>query len=213
MQGFPVVSQSMTGRKSRVGIQSQLLALYTLSSGSGSITAPVNCWALIAVRGPGGSGRTGGGSANGGGGGGVVYKRIRLTAGQSLAYALGAPGAGQTSSDSPGNAGTDSTVTLPDGRVLRAGAGGGAESPVGGAGGIASGGDINVNGSAGGSPEGGAAGSIEAQIPGLVGGATGTTAAPAAGNSPGGGSRGDPTNTATGAGGAAQLIAVLVRAY
>lgn len=215
MRGFVVPPQNMSGRKRLAGAKTDLLAMYTYTSGSGTITAPRNCWAYILLWGPGGSGSTGGGGSTGGSGGAVLFKKVRMSGGQALAYALGTPGAGVNTIDTNGNTGTASTVTLPGGEVLSAGggSGGGRADGVG----VATGGDYNVSGSApsggGANGNGGAAGDISSFVPGVTSGAAGTTSPPAAGNSPGGGSRGDGSNTATGAGGNPQIIVAFVRSY
>lgn len=218
MIGFPVAPQSMSGRKSVLRAQSQMIAQYTATSGSATITATRNCWAFIILFGPGGSGSTGGGGSCGGAGGAALYRRVRLIAGQRLTYALGTPGAGVGSADTVGVTGTASTVTLPNGNVLSAGGGQGGPASAGtAAGGTATGGDVNVSGSSatfgGTSVNGGAAADISASMPGVTGGATGSTAPPAAGNSPGGGSRGDAANVATGAGGNPLIVVTLVRTF
>lgn len=217
-----LVAQSMNGSRGLVTPKFGALPV-NATSGSGSITVRRPCYALIVARGPGGSGGGGSGPTvcSGGGGGAALYKRVFLRAGQTISYTVGTPGAEPTFSSVPGNDGTDSTVTLPDGTVLRAGGGKrglfGDGSP-GGAGGIATGGDINRNGGAGGlaasgangepgsSGQGGGAGAGGAKLSnsGGGGGAAGLTEIVAdliGGNGSDAGSGGAPAGIGGGSGG------------
>lgn len=119
--------------------------------GSYTFTPTVSGWWKFVAwgGGEGGSGVTGGGS------GGYCEITKFLTTGQTVAVVVGK---GFDASSSA----TSSTATFPDGTVATAGAASGAT------GGTASGGDVNLNGSAGGNGGAGAAGL------GTGGGAAGT---------------------------------------
>jgi hypothetical protein len=186
LRGF--VGQSMNGARNRRVIPHRIL---DASSGSGSITVTRPCVALIFVFGGCGSGRhQNGGSCLGGAGGGAAYKWAELGAGQTLSYAVGAGGAGVT--ENPGNPGGDSTVTLPNGHVVRASGGqGGPLTPGQALAGVGTGGDVNRRGGNGG------ADSSSSGFDGEDGGATGS-----ANGAPGVG----------GAGGQAGLVSVMLNA-
>lgn len=191
-----LVAQSMNGSRGLVAPKLGALPV-NATSGSGSITVRRPCYALIIARGPGGSGGGGSGPTvcSGGGGGAVLYKRVLLRAGQTISYTVGTPGAAPTFSSVPGNDGTDSTVTLPDGTVLRAGGGKRGlfgDGVAGGAGGLATGGDINRNGGAGGS---------------AASGTNGEPGSPGQGN--GAGAGGAKLSNSGGGGGAAGLTEIL----
>lgn len=112
------------------------------ATGAGIYTAPRKGVLAIYAWGAGGAGFTGGSSdADAGGSAAALKKRLRITKGQQLLYSVGA---GVASAD-----GQDTIVNLPSGAVLRAGGGKVASAGTGGKGGIASGGDINLNGSDG----------------------------------------------------------------
>lgn len=214
-----LVAQGMSGRKPGSALSLSDLPIVA-ATGSGVATASWDCWALIYAWGPGGSGGSGSGNsgAPGGGGGGALFKRLRLSRGQTISYSVGTPGAGATT-DTPGNSATDTTVTLPTGVVLTAGGGKGGPLTLGtasGLGGASVGGDLNRTGSDGGSYSGTRAGGNGAGFADLVssfggglGSAGGTTVA---GSAPGGGSGGIAVAGTTGAGGAGKIIIVLVRA-
>ena len=112
------------------------------TSTSGTYTAPVTGIYWFFLFGRGGDGYDSPGTtAAGAGGGGACYKKVRLIAGQTITFSVG-------HADNPIN----TTATLPDGTVLLASKGEdgkpGYQSP--GAGGAASGGDINRTGGKGG---------------------------------------------------------------
>jgi hypothetical protein len=118
-------------------------------AGSGDITAPldISTIAELWLWGAGGGAEL---STQdwGGAGGGALYKRFACARGARIAYSIGAGGV-------PGGDGNASFVTLPDGRVLRAGGGQGslnaaAAGPVPSAGGVSFGGDVNRTGGKGG---------------------------------------------------------------
>lgn len=146
------------------------------TSGSGSVTATRHCSVIVYLWGGSGSGEANTGSSGGGGGGSgsAVRKHINLSRGQTLAWSVGAPGAG-VSADASGNDGADSTVTLPNGTVMRAAGGKGGAGLAGGLGGVASGGDLNRNGQPGQSlaagMQGGAAVGFAEDATDLIGGA------------------------------------------
>lgn len=166
LRGF--VNQSMSGKKPPSASRADAAQMVdTATPGAGSLTVARNGVALIYLEGPGGSGDAA--SRGGGGGGAALCKKFRVTKGQVLSWTVGTPGAA-AANPAPGNDGSDTTLTLPNGVVLTAGAGkGGAAS--GGLGGIASGGDVNRTGGAGGSS--GGAGSSAPDAGGGAGGASG----------------------------------------
>lgn len=136
LKGFS--GQTMSGSKPDPVLGTLQAPVWTTAGATGTYTATEDCYAFIFLNGGGGAGGTGG--TNGGGGGAAVYKKVRLTRGQQIAYVAGAAvtaGAGFVS-------GSDSTATLPDGAVLTAR---GATSSDGG---VGSGGDLNRTGGAGG---------------------------------------------------------------
>jgi hypothetical protein len=172
LRGF--VGQSMNGARNRRVIPHRIL---DASSGSGSITVTRPCVAMIFAFGGCGSGRhQNGGSCRGGAGGGAAYKWAELSTGQTLSYAVGAGGAGVT--ESAGNPGGDSTVTLPNGHVIRASGGEGGPAGAQALAGVGTGGDVNRRGgngslndntSGGDGEDGGATGSANG-APGVGGG-------------------------------------------
>lgn len=203
-----LVGQSMAAKKSHIGASIQLINATTVTSGSGSLTATRPCQALIYGIGAGGSGGASGGQGSGGGGAGAFFKRFRLAIGQSISYSVGAGGAAASGTD--GFDGGDTTVTLPNGLVMRGGGGkGGLQGPahLGGVGADASGGDINRSGGAGGSSTpvsdgisagiGGGAGGLSGAGGGGGGGGAGFSDIFASGPTGGAGSAGT-TNSATG---------------
>ena len=233
-----LVGQGMDGRRRAGGLPSEVIAPVVLTGGSGSVVAPKKCIALIHAWGAGGSGANIDFGAGGGGGGAAVFKRVRLVAGQSLAYVIGVGGSGVSTGD--GIAGSDTTLALPSGLVLRAGGGKGGTGIGEGAGGMPTNGDINRLGGAGGgivgtagqTPLGGGAGGGGASSffgggagaagfsdidPSFIGGggsaASGAGSGTTAGASPGGGS--GATYTAgigvTGSGGSGKIVIVLLR--
>ena len=144
--------------------------LYT-TPGSHTWTAPADCTVVIQAVGAGGSG---GGisrddtdnmevAVSGGSGGGYSRKKVSLSSGDVLSFTVGAGGAYQflndNGTDQIGNAGSATTVTGPNSLSLTANGGSGgvgrrvtsgdltfATQPTGG---TASGGDLNVTGTAG----------------------------------------------------------------
>lgn len=136
--------------------------VYQYAVGSYTLTIPVTGRWTVVQWGSGGNSQT---SVGGGGGGGALCITSRyLRRGQTVSIVIG----------------TNCVVTLPDGNVVTANDG--AMDVAGGAGGVASGGDINVDGSAGDANNGGAAGSY-GEFRGGAGGAVNQN-----GHSPGGGS-------------------------
>ncbi len=174
-----LVGQPMSGRKTYRDTVPNVLSLTDVTAGSALVTASTPCWALIYLQGAGASGSADVGACGGGGGGAALSKKVRLAARQSLAYAVGAPGLG-VAATSDGNDGSDSTVILPNGQVLRAGGGKRGITGVGGVGGVATGGDINRPGGPGGN-----AGGADPGLSGGTGGGSGGL-----GNSGGGGGGG-----------------------
>lgn len=147
---------------------------YALPVGTYAWSPPKAGYWKIVLHGPGGQSlRT---SGWGGGSGAYLEKTVFLNPAQSLAVVVGA-------------CGTDTTVTLPSGAVLRAGSGAANVA------GVASGGDLNTNGATAGTNIGGnAPGS--AQFPGGLGGpAFGAGPNAVAAGAPGGGGG---TNTFSG---------------
>ena len=135
------------------------------SPGSGTFTVPANVYKLkvTCIGGGGGGGRkTGTGTGTGGGGGGACIKVFNVTPGASYTYVVGyggTKGAGDWTYGQDGGNSTFSGVNAA--LVAYGGKGGYFASSVGGAGGIASGGDINLTGTTGGqsSSPGGVGGS------------------------------------------------------
>lgn len=185
-------------------------SITVLSAGSGTWAAPsdghywVRGWA--GGGGSGGVGATGGFGGGGGGGGGYFEKIINVTAGQELAYMVGAGGAAGGTGGAGGVGGTTSI----DGATALGGTGGSPNgSGNGGSGGSASGGDFNCSGSAGGQSSettGGSGGSAP-----LGGGGPGQSGGDGvAGASPGGGASGKaPNSTGGGAAGGAGRIVIM----
>ncbi len=159
LRGF--VGQGMDARKDTFDGD-----LHVFAPGNHSFRAPKAGFWIFAVWGAGGA------ASNGAGGGGAFcLKTIYLSPGSNVALVVAHPGFGA------------STLTFQSGAVLSAGGGQtGSSSP--GLGGVANGGDINVDGAPGVGTTGGAAGS-SGQYRGGSGGTNG-----AAGRSPGGGSGG-----------------------
>jgi hypothetical protein len=114
-----------------------------------------------------------------------LFKRQKVQKGQAIPYSVGVGGGRMTTGNLAGIAGGDTTVTLPNGTILRAGggAGGGAVTNTPAAGGVAVNGDLNRAGGRGGYSNsnatagefGGAPGSAG---PGSGGGAGGFTDLP-----------------------------------
>ncbi len=223
-----LVGQGVAGRKSYRDAFLDVVGGVTATSGTGSISAPRVCQAQIWAWGPGGSGAS---TGPGGGGGAALFKRLTLSQGQKISWAIGSPGGAAANPD--GQDGTDTTVTLPSGVVMIAGAGKGAlDVPFqpGGDGGVAIGGDVNRSGGKGGTDStanaqsgglgggaagsgtaagGGAAGFSDQVVGGIVDGGSGGNN-DGAGSAPGGGS-----GTSSGApktGGTGKVVILLVRA-
>jgi hypothetical protein len=120
------------------------------TSGSAqTYTAPASVqWVKITVVGPGGNG---GGAASqratGGGGGGVAIKWLAMSAGQTLTYTVGTA-SGTASTVSSGTL-TISTITANSG-TNGTGTAYALSQTAGGAGGTATGGDVNITGEIGG---------------------------------------------------------------
>lgn len=185
-------------------------------TGSGTFTIPQGITALkLTVTGGGGAGGGGTAAANtsgsGGGSGGTAIKWLSgLTPGNTLTVVVGGGGAG--ASGAPGNAGVASAVSSGTQVIATVtgnpGGGGGTGTALGGSGGTATGGDLNLSGNSGtfelvtasngtgqlGAPSfwgGGGTGGASGVNPGSAGGA------PGAGGGGGGGGGG---NTLGGAG-------------
>jgi hypothetical protein len=180
-----------------------LRAPQILTSGT-SYTTPANCTSIyVECVGGGGGGGFGSASAtgagSGGGSGAYCAKYFTVTPSTSYTYAIGSGGAAVT-------AGGNTTFTVGATTITAGGGGGGGTNALGGAGGSATNGDLNVTGGAGGSTRlgsdlGGVAGSS------FFGGAgrgstTGVGTAGAAGGGGGGGGRPGSGTTSGGAGGA-----------
>lgn len=116
-----LVSQGLAGRKDYSGMPIEFLGVVSAKSGSGVVIAPKACLATIFAWGGGGSG--GAGAGTDGGCGAALMRRLRLAKGQQIAYTVGI--GGRAAPDGiDGAPGSDTTVTLPDGQQLVAGAGG-----------------------------------------------------------------------------------------
>lgn len=131
----------------------EIVGYYDITSSTpGSITIPANSTALVFLWGATASITKGGAQRSGSGGAGASFRRLQVSFGQVISYALGAFGA---VTSAIGNPGGDSVVTLPNGRPLavtgsQPGATNVAGAAPGGVGGIASGGDLNRTGGTGG---------------------------------------------------------------
>jgi hypothetical protein len=121
-----------------------------LNSGT-SYTTPANCTRImIEVIGGGGAGGAGAddGSGSGGGGGGYAASLLTVIPNTGYTYAIGAGGVPTVSGTA--GAGSASTITIGGVTITANGGGGGvADSTTVGAGGTATGGDINITGTAG----------------------------------------------------------------
>lgn len=194
----------------------QILKNYAWNKGfqaltaSGNFTVPAGVyWLDVEGWGGGGGGggsSTGGGTAGGGGPGGYFRKLLAVTPGQVIPYAIGA-GGNPGGLGGSGTAGGATTFSL--GSLSAGGGGAGLPNPSGnsGAGGVASGGDINISGAAGSS---GAASNVQGgsggQVPG-GGGSSGSGAQGAAGSGtiPGGAGGGGGSNSTGGSGARGQV--------
>lgn len=222
------------GGSGRIG---RLLGLYELGPGSGALSAPQACHALVYAWGAGGSGGGGGAggmTAGGGGGGGAVYRAFRLSAGETLAYVVGSGG---DATSGEGVAGGETTVTVRGVRIGATGGGGGKVAGAAGPGGRGYGGELNRAGGDGGqggsgvgevgkAGEFGAPGGASASGRGGGGGAAGFSDVAAdvvaagagsdarvfgnsfAGNTPGGGSGGSDAWSGVGAPGRVVVLMV-----
>lgn len=220
------IPQGMAARKAQPALE--VIEVLEANSGTGTVTAPRTCVAMVYAWGGGAAGGGNGGN-DGGGGAAAGYIAVRLARGQSIAYSVGAGGAGP---NALGVAGGDTTITLPDGRVcvaqggqlagVKALARGFDLNRYGGGGGVAPAGEAGQDGQFGGlggatagdSGGGGGAGGFSDKDIGLVGGA-GTigeqSATPA--NAPGGGAGAYNAVGLYGANGAAgRVLIYMVRA-
>lgn len=216
-----LVGQGMNGRRRFV---SDLVGFVNADTGSGSITAPMECTALVYIWGGGGSGEA---SATGGGGGGgaAAYKAVQLGAGDTITWSVGAGGVWSGTAF-----GGSTTISFSRGLAPMTAGGGGQGGN--GLGGTASGGDLNRRGGDGGAQGAGAAGSAgESGAAGAAasgtlsggGGAAGfsellfTSGAGSAGNTttgggtPGGGSGAHATTPGNGGNGRATILLVRTR--
>lgn len=140
--------QAMSGQRvtsAGVIIASSYLTGASLAA-TGSVIAPATGTAYIYVIGAGGHAGNAGISPGGGGGGGAAFRTITVRRGDTFTVSAAAI------PTSDGADGADSTVTCPDGSVVRGGGGKGGVSPNSGLGGTGTGGDINRSGGAGGDP-------------------------------------------------------------
>lgn len=175
----------------------------TYTSGSGTETVPVGATSCVITAWGGGQGggfATVGASMEGGGSGGYVKLTIAVLGSQTMTYAVGTGGAGESSqSNGYGVAGGSTTVSgTVFGGTVNIAAGGGTGS---GSGGSASGGDTNTSGNAG---AGGAAG-YGAGAPNGGANAANNASSANAGTAPGGGGGGCVAVTG-GIGGAGQIV-------
>jgi hypothetical protein len=208
------------------------LSLVDVAVGSGVIVAPTSCIALIWLFGAGGSGASGNGTGapSGGGGGAALFKRARLSRGQTVNYSVGAPGPGAT--DGNGVGGGDTTAVLPGGILLTAGGGQGGIGLTPAPGGMARNGDVNraggassatstgsgggIGGGSGGATGGGGGGAGFGDLGPPLGGGDGSNGTfgigpSSAGSLPGGGSGAAHSGFASGSGGAGRVVVWLVR--
>ena len=201
------VGQGVGGGKSYRDARLSLQAFPTIATtGTGSISAPRACRAMILAWGPGGSGSAGN-TPSGGGGGAAIMCSVSLARGQSISWTIGTPGPGAADL-TDGSSATDTVVTLPGG-ILRAGGGGGGflAGSTPGSGGVAIGVGAQRPGAAGlagTSGSSGAAGSFSEIDLSLAGGVSGAT--------PGAGSQGATGGPASQAGGQGRVIIVLGQA-
>lgn len=227
-----LVGQSMSGARPR-SLPTLIDYKETTTATSGSYTASVDCWVLLYAWGGGGSGAADTATAAGGGGAGAGYLRYRLGRGRTIAWSVGAGGAGVTG-NVDGNDGATTTVTLPNGQVLTAGGGAKGLRLTGGSGGACVGpwtvsrsGGAGGASAAGGSPTGGGTGGALSGSYGGGGGAAGFSdlnpglplgngsagnggGASVAGTSPGGGSGGCLNASTSGNGGTGRVLAYIV---
>lgn len=123
---------------------------YVSATANTTFTARYTGVALVYAYGSGGSGgqQDGGGGVLPGWGGAAAYGRFRMQRGQVMTLTPGAGGAGVTGGGSglPGLPGGDTIVSAPDGRRMVAGGGSGGNQP-GARAGVATGGEVNVDGS------------------------------------------------------------------
>lgn len=131
LRGF--VGQGMDGSRSR---SARLLAVHDVGPGAGSISISEDVHAQIFSWGGGGGGQTGG--SRSGAGGAALFKCVRLGRGQRIDYVVAGIAAA-------GVAGGDTIVSVPGSVALVARGG----ATLGGAGGLATGGDVNRAGASG----------------------------------------------------------------
>lgn len=154
LRGF--VAQGMNGLRKSVA---PFVAQYP--PGSYTFTAPRSGDWKFVLWGAGGQGSA---TPAGGGSGAYVEVTRKLVAGQSVALVVGGP-----------NDANNTSATFPGGVVVTAARG--ADASSGGAGGVATGGDVRLNGSAGGTG-GGSGGAGSGTGGGASGGANGGGGAP-----------------------------------
>jgi hypothetical protein len=184
LRGF--VGQGVDGKKLLRGAMAQLIVFADVNSGNGSISPRFAGLGLIFAWGAGGGALGGNGSDPGGGGGAALFKLVRMVSRQPISYLVGVGG---NAAD-----GTDTIVTLPDGRLLRAGGGKLGVGIAGGLGGQAVGGDLNRAGGAGG---GNGSGAAQA---GVFGGSFGAAAGSIGGGGGAGGFSDQPHGLSGGSG-------------
>lgn len=111
----------MDGRKAGLPLAPIPQMLDILAPGSGVFTASISGVVTAILIGGASSGNTDGGVGSGGQGGGAVFKRFRISQGQSIPWVCGAGGAASAGGAlAAGNPGTASTITLPSGLVVSA---------------------------------------------------------------------------------------------
>jgi hypothetical protein len=181
----------------------------TYTSGSGNFTVPCDVTS-VTVQIWGGGGAGGGGNNNnnggsGGGAGGYSTSTLSVTAGSTIAYAVGTGGTGNN------NTGVSGTATTFGALTANGGSGGGPNQGAIGTGGSASGGTTNTSGNNGslGTSTVGAAGGNANGGGGAGGVSRNTSGVGNAGTAPGGGGGGGfrttATNRAGGNGGAGEI--------
>lgn len=187
---------------------STLLNIQVITSSGNYTPTPGARSALIFLTGGGGGG--GGAPGGGGGGGGTCVKRISLTGVSSIAITLGAGGAGATTGVNGNNGGNSSIASLS--MTANGGVGGHTVGyAIGGAGGSATGGDLNMLGNQGqlmsvGSPVGGGGGGGSFWGGGGAGNDPNTSAAAVAGVYGGGGGGGYFAGTSAAGGNGVAVI-------
>lgn len=201
----PATQSTHAANLSQLGLRG-LISLTT----SGNFTVPASVYVLDvqgwAGGGGGGGSGGGGGTAGGGGGAGYARKRIAVTPGQVIAYVVGAGGPG---GGAGGSGYTGSATSFGAFFTAQPGVGGTLNpSGNGGAGGSASGGDVNM---AGGNAGTGSSSNVQGGVGGTAAGGGGGGGGGAQGNAsggafPGGGGGGGGSAASGGSGGAGLIV-------